>query len=240
MKPYSGEEPKKEQVAQMFDRIAPRYDMLDHLLSLNIDRRWRRKMARIVETSGAKKILDVATGTADLAIELARRIPGAHITGCDISEEMMQVGRRKAAAKGLHDMISFVRADAEAMAFSDAEFEAVTVAFGVRNFQDIEAGIGEMFRVLKPGGKVFILEFSVPHGKIFAPFYRFYFSRILPRIGGLIARDRSAYSYLPGSVAEFPAPEEFVAMMTAAGFVECRAVEFTHGVAVLYTGIKAI
>ncbi len=226
---------------------------LPRIFVIHIDRRWRRKAARMVAASeaiageascekgmasGTKKILDVATGTADLAIELARQIPGVHITGCDISEEMMQVGRRKVSARGLQERISLLSADAEAMAFPGGEFDAVTVAFGVRNFQDIEAGIGEMLRVLRVGGEVFILEFSVPRGKIFAPLYRFYFNRILPRIGGMISRDSSAYSYLPGSVAEFAAPEEFLAMMAAAGFAQCSSREFMGGVAVLYRGLK--
>jgi len=238
MKPYDTQESKKEQVVRMFDGIAPDYDMLDHLLSLNIDRSWRRKTAGKVKKTCPGNILDVATGTGDLAIAMAKRIPRAMITGCDISEEMLRIGRRKASTRKAGDRIVFTCADAEALPYPEGEFDAVTAAFGVRNFQDIDAGLSEMYRVLKPGGEIFILEFSVPGGKIFAPLYRFYFRNILPRIGGLFSKDYDAYGYLPGSVDEFPSPDNFQRQLEAAGFGQCGTEKLTRGVAILYNGRK--
>lgn len=238
MKPYAGQESKKEQVARMFDGIAPRYDMLDHLLSLGIDRSWRRKTVREIKKLAPQSILDVATGTGDLAVGMARRMPGAAITGCDISREMLRVGRGKAVKKKVGERITFVHGDAEALPFDDESFDVATAAFGVRNFQDAGAGLREMRRVLKPGGSVFILEFSVPRGKIFGPLYRFYFRNVLPRIGGLFSRDYDAYKYLPSSVEEFPLPPVFKALLEESGFGRCTARELTRGVAVIYKGEK--
>ncbi len=238
MKPYPEQDSKKEQVARMFDGIARRYDMLDHLLSLGIDRSWRRKAVGKIKELEPYSILDVATGTGDLAIEMARRIPGADITGADISREMLRVGRRKAVKRNVWNRISFVYGDAEALPFGEGAFDVVTAAFGVRNFQDADAGLREMYRVLKPGGAVFVLEFSVPQGKIFGPLYRFYFKSILPRIGGLFSRDYDAYKYLPSSVGEFPPPQVFIARLEEAGFGRCALRKLTRGVAIIYKGEK--
>lgn len=222
----------------MFDNIAPEYDRLDHLLSFNIDRSWRRKTAVKVKKLAPERILDVAAGTGDLTIAMAGRIPGAKVTGGDISEGMLRIGRQKAEAGGLAGRVEFVRADAEALPFADGGFDIVTAAFGVRNFQDIPAGLGEMHRVLKPGGQVFILEFSMPRGKIFGALYRFYFKKVLPRIGGMVAKDYDAYRYLPESVGEFPGRDEFLEMLRGTGFVECNARSLTQGVAQIYNGKK--
>lgn len=239
MKPYAAEDDgKKEQVTRMFDRIAPEYDRLDHILSFNIDRAWRRRTAGMVRRLHPQRVLDVATGTGDLAILMARKMPHAEITGGDLSEGMLEVGRRKAASKGVAERIRFVTADAESLPFGEGSFDVVTAAFGVRNFQDLDAGLREMYRVLEPGGEVFILEFSMPEGKIFGALYRFYFRRVLPVIGGLVSKDYSAYKYLPGSVGEFPSGERFLEILRRAGFADCSARKLTRGVAQIYNGKK--
>ena len=238
MNPYDDRRPKQQQVEEMFDNIAPAYDRLNDIMSFGIARAWRRAAVRRVERSGARQILDLATGTADLAIAMARRIPEAEVTGGDISEGMLALGREKVAQAGLAERITLVAARAEELPFADGRFDAVTAAFGVRNFADIGKGLAEMSRVLESGGGVFILEFSTPRSKIFGSLYRFYFHRVLPRIGGMISKDRRAYAYLPGSVAEFPSPEGFLRMMEEAGFAGCRAKALTGGVAYIYTGTK--
>lgn len=221
----------------MFDSIAPTYDLLNHVLSLGIDRGWRRrvvKMAARFADSRNLRLLDVATGTGDLAIALARRIPQAQIEGVDIAERMMEVGRAKVAREGLADRISLSFGDAERLSFADGSFDAVTVAFGVRNFGDIGAGLGEMRRVLRSGGRCWILEFSEPRGRFFGPLYRLYFHRVLPRLGHLISRDGGAYTYLPRSVDAFPEPKRFEEMVLVAGFSAVRAHRLTMGIAYIY------
>ena len=246
MKPYGDQRGKKEQVEAMFDNIAPAYDRLNDIMSFGVARAWRRAAVRRVRRTvaghgienGAAQILDLATGTGDMAVKMALKMPGAHITGADLSEGMLALARHKAEKTGCSGRVEFHKAEAEQLPFSDGEFDAVTVAFGVRNFGDIPQGLREIQRVLRPGGRVFILEFSTPRGKIFGGAYRFYFHRVLPLIGGGISSDRAAYSYLPGSVEEFPAPERFVQMMEEAGFSQCRAEKFTGGVAYIYSGVK--
>ena len=221
MKPYNTEQTKKEEVREMFDNIAPKYDLLNHTLSMSIDRIWRRRVVRIVRRCRPHRILDVATGTGDLAIEMARRIRGVQVLGVDLSEGMLDVARRKVTARGL-----------------DASVDVATVAFGVRNFGDLDAGLREMARTIKPGGKVVVLEFSRPRNRLFRALYEFYTYKILPRIGGMVSKDKRAYEYLPASVGEFPAPKEFMAMMERAGFRECRARSQSFGIAQIYTGQK--
>ncbi len=238
MKPYNRTEPKKTQVRTMFDRIAPRYDLLNHLLSLGIDRRWRSRVIGELRPSDPHHILDVATGTGDLAIALGRMSPQVCVTGVDLSEEMVAVGRRKVDERGLAGRVSLSTGDAEALAFDDGTFDAATVAFGVRNFSDIPKGLSEMTRTLRKSGTLAVLEFSRPDSKIFGTLFRFYFHRVLPVVGGWISKDRAAYSYLPSSVDEFPAPERFLGMMSDAGLDSCRAVPLTFGVAYIYIGIK--
>lgn len=238
MKPYNLEESKKSQVRTMFDRIAPSYDRLNHLLSFGIDHLWRRRAVRELRAYNPQKVLDVATGTCDLAVALTKLSDQVHITGSDISVEMVEVGRTKIAKRGLSDRIELMIADAEQLPFDEAAFDAVTVGFGVRNFAHKEQGLKEMARVLRKGGVMMILEFSQPNNKIFGALYRFYFHKILPAVGGWISRDRAAYNYLPKSVDAFPSPERFVEMMSEAGLQECRALPLTFGVAYIYMGVK--
>ena len=202
----------------MFDNIAPKYDLLNHTLSMSIDRVWRRRVVGEVRRAKPGRILDVATGTGDLAIAMARRIRDVQVLGVDLSEQMLAVARRKIEARGLDGRIVLDRGDAERLAVADASVDVATVAFGVRNFGDLGAGLRELARTIKPGGKVVILEFS------------------RPRIGGLVSRDKRAYEYLPASVGEFPAPEEFMAMMARAGFRNCRARSQSFGIAQIYIG----
>lgn len=238
MKPYGTEDSKKEEVRRMFDAIAPAYDRLNHILSFNMDRGWRRKTVRMIAAENPAAILDMATGTGDLAIDMARKMPHAHITGIDLSPEMIRIAAEKTENRGLSQRVTVGVGDGEALDIPDDTFDCAAIAFGIRNYQDIPAGLREFRRVLRPGGKVFILEFSTPRGKIFGPLYRFYFHRILPRIGGLVSRDRSAYDYLPGSVDEFPEEGPFLRMMYEAGFGDVRARRLMRGVAYIYTGVK--
>lgn len=229
---------KKEQVRKMFDSIAPSYDLLNHLLSFGIDCQWRRRTVSLVAAGHPHDILDVAAGTGDISIAMARRIPGTTITGIDLSEEMLAAGRTKVSHRKLDNRITLLCGDAERMPFADASFDAVTIGFGIRNFSDIKAGLAEAYRVLRSGGKLFILEFSTPHGMVFGPLYRFYFHRILPVIGRLISKDSSAYTYLPNSVDHFPDNLLFLQMLEHAGFSDCKAHRQMRGIAYIYEGEK--
>ena len=220
----------------MFDNIAPKYDLLNHTLSMSIDRVWRRRVVGEVRRAKPGRILDVATGTGDLAIAMARRIRDVQVLGVDLSEQMLAVARRKIEARGLDGRIVLDRGDAERLAVADASVDVATVAFGVRNFGDLGAGLRELARTIKPGGKVVILEFSRPRNRVFRALYEFYSYKILPRTGGLVSRDKRAYEYLPASVGEFPAPEEFMAMMARTGFRNCRARSQSFGIAQIYIG----
>lgn len=227
--------PKKEQVAGMFDAIAPRYDFLNHALSLGIDRGWRRKAIRSIATVSPKEILDVATGTADLAI-LAAKTTGARVIGVDISEGMLEAGRKKLGA--LSDKISLHTGDSEALQFEDGRFDAVMCAYGVRNFENLEAGLREMARVLRPGGRLAILEFSKPKAFPVKQLYGFYFRAVLPLMGRLVSKHSTAYSYLPQSVQAFPEGRDFVRMLGRSGFAEVQARPLTFGITTLYTAGK--
>ncbi len=238
MKPYNNEDSKKEQVKDMFDSIAWRYDMLNHLLSIGIDRSWRKRVVRMVAISRAKRILDVATGTGDLAIMMAKKIDGANIDGVDLSPEMLSIGKMKVEKEKLSDKIKMAEGDAENLVFANDEFDAVTVAFGVRNFEDIDKGVKEIYRVIKPGGVVCILEFGNPRHKIFSTVYRFYFHKILPMLGRIVSRDKKAYTYLPMSVDEFPYGEPFANILRLAGFKNCIIKNLFGGVAQIYYGVK--
>lgn len=231
-------EAKKSQVRTMFDRIAPHYDRLNHLLSLNIDRLWRRHVVQIVRRKSPETILDAATGTGDLAIELARSIPNVRIRAVDLSERMLDIARQKIATRKLEDRIEPSIGDAEHLAFADGSIDAVTVAFGVRNFGNIDAGLREFERVLKSGGQAVILELSRPSNRLFRWLFESYFHKLLPRIGGIVSHDRKAYEYLPASVVAFPAPERFLEMMEQAGFRNCHARSQSFGIARIYTGEK--
>lgn len=234
--PYADKGSKREQVERMFDNISPRYDLLNRLLSMGIDQRWRRKVVRQLARDRVQHLLDVATGTGDLAIMASKRVP--RITGVDISDGMLEQGRRKVAAKGLAGRITLQQADSVALPFPDDHFDAVTVAFGVRNFEELERGITEMRRVLRPGGKLHVLEFSKPRRAPFKQLFRFYFHHVLPFVGRLVSRDRSAYTYLPESVEAFPEGPAFVGILTRCGFHDARADALTGGVATLYAARK--
>ena len=222
----------------MFDRIAPSYDRLNHLLSFNVDRLWRRHAVQIVRRKSPAALLDAATGTGDMAVDLARGIPDVRIRAVDLSERMLEIARRKIADRRLADRIDLAVEDAEKLSFASDSFDAATVAFGVRNFGDIGAGLREFHRVLKPDGLVVILELSRPKNRLFRWLFEGYFHKLLPRIGGLISHDRKAYEYLPASVKAFPAPDKFLGMMQQAGFRNCRAKSQTFGIAQIYTGEK--
>lgn len=238
MKPYNTDQSKKEEVREMFDNIAPKYDLLNHTLSMSIDRLWRRHVVKIVRRAKPRRILDVATGTGDLAIAMARRIGEAHVLGVDLSERMLDVARRKVEARGLDGRIVLDRGDAEHLDVATASVDVATVAFGVRNFGDLDAGLRELARVLRPGGRVVILEFSRPSNPLFRTLYEFYTYRILPRIGGMVSHDRRAYEYLPASVGEFPRPAEFLRRLEAAGFHDCKARSQSCGIAQIYIGVR--
>lgn len=228
---------KKQQVEEMFNSIAPRYDFLNRFLSLGIDRGWRKKAIRSLKDIEPKYILDVATGTADLAIEALKLNP-VKVTGVDISSLMLKVGDDKIKAKNLTHKIELVKGDSEHLLFADNSFDAITVAFGVRNFEHLQKGIDEMYRVLKPGGKIAVLEFSKPKSFPFKQIYNFYFSAILPTWGGLISKNKSAYTYLPESVQHFPEGTEFIAYLNRAGFKEAKSNTLTFGICSLYTALK--
>lgn len=221
-------------IATMFDSISPKYDALNHLLSLNIDKMWRRKTAKAVAKGHPLSILDLATGTADLAIELARRNPQAHIIGMDFSEKMLEIGREKVVKYGLESQIELQPGDAAALPFRDNSFDAVTVAFGVRNFEHLDKGLSEICRVLKPGGQAFILEFSMPERFPVKQLYQLYFKHILPRIGRAVSKDPAAYAYLPASVERFPKPEAFLDLLSQYGLHGGSAKSLSFGIAMLY------
>lgn len=234
IKPYSSDGSKAEQIREMFDKIAPRYDLLNHLLSLGIDRGWRKRLVSSASRSNPQSILDVATGTGDLALML-RRQTSATITGVDISTGMLEVGRAKAA--GL-DRITFASADAENLPMPDASFDTVTAAFGVRNFENLERGMTEMCRVLKPEGELYVLEFAMPEKKLLGKLYRFYFRSVLPKVGRMISGDSRAYTYLPESVGEFPYGTRFAELLTRCGFRNVEMQELMGGIAIIYKAIK--
>ena len=230
---------KKETIQQMFDGIAPSYDRLNHILSLGVDHCWRRRALKEIVDGSVQQILDVACGTGDSTISLAKGAgPGSRITGVDISEGMMALIMRKAAREGVHDRIHLQVADGEAMPFADGSFHRVTCAFGIRNFEHKDKGLQEFLRVLKPGGKAVILELSVPQNKVIRWFYDLYFMHILPWIGGLVSGDKAAYKYLPASVHAFPSPQKFCTMMEEAGFRNVRYKSFTLGLCRMYVGEK--
>ena len=225
-------------IADMFDRISPKYDVLNHLLSINIDKVWRKKTAKAVARTHPKRILDLATGTADLAILLAKHNPQAHIIGMDISEKMLEIGKRKVDKKNLIHQIELRTGDAASLPFEDNTFDAVTVAFGVRNFENLDKGLSEIHRVLKPMGQVFILEFSMPDKFPIKQVYKLYFKHILPKIGKWVSKDSYAYSYLPASVEKFPNRWDFLRTLSLHGLREVSIRLFGHGIAILYSAPK--
>lgn len=236
VKPYGEQGSKREQVEEMFDHISPKYDLLNRSLSMGIDQRWRRKLVRILAEEPVERLLDVATGTADLAIMASRAAQA--ITGVDISAGMLEQGRVKVESKGLAKRIDLQQADAADLPFNDGHFDAVMVAFGVRNFEDLEAGIRGMARVLRSGGRLFVLEFSKPDRPPFKQLFHFYFHRVMPLVGRIVSKDSAAYSYLPQSVEAFPQGEAFLQVLEHCGLQEATAERLTMGVATLYTARK--
>jgi demethylmenaquinone methyltransferase / 2-methoxy-6-polyprenyl-1,4-benzoquinol methylase len=233
---YSGSG-KKDQIEEMFDRISNRYDLLNHLLSLNIDKFWRRKAVRRLRRFHPAILLDIATGTADFAIAASRLHP-ERITGIDLSEGMLEIGREKIERKGLTHLIELLKADSEALPFGDETFDAVLVGFGVRNFEHPETGLHEIYRVLRTGGVIIVLEFSKPRNRLFRGLYYFYFTRILPFVGKALSGDNRAYSYLHESAIEFPDGRAFTAILERAGFKKCREFPQTMGIATIYEAQK--
>jgi len=226
-------------VRSMFDSIAPRYDLLNRLLSLGIDRRWRRFAVSQLRIPAGGRVLDIATGTCDLALEIADRTPeSVKIVGEDFTQGMLVQGQRKLDRSPLGQRILLVNAPCEEIPHPDGCFDAITIAFGIRNVVERDKGLREMWRVLKPGGRVVILEFSNPRSRLFRQLYYFYFRRLLPTIGGLFSQ-RSAYQYLPDSVLEFPPQEAFCALMTTAGFEAVSFTDLTWGIASVYVGERA-
>lgn len=238
VKPYESGASKKQEVTSMFDTIAPRYDLLNHLLSAGIDRTWRRRLLKPMRRERASRILDIATGTGDLAIMEAAMMPQAEVTGVDISAGMLSVAAGKIRGRGLQGRITLREGDAENLPFEADSFDTVTAAFGVRNFENLTSGLSEMRRVLRPGGNIAILEFGEPRNRLFGRMYRFYFGSILPVIGGTISRDYSAYRYLPASVGKFPCGEDFMYYMRLVGFKNCHCRPLTGGIAYIYHGTK--
>jgi demethylmenaquinone methyltransferase/2-methoxy-6-polyprenyl-1,4-benzoquinol methylase len=237
--PYkSSDKNKKTQVAEMFDNIAHKYDFLNHFLSLNIDKIWRRKAIQFLKQSNPQSVLDVATGTGDFAVEIHKRLSPKEITGIDISTGMLKIAEAKIKKKALSKTIRFQEGDSELINFPDNRFDAVTVAFGVRNFENLQQGINEIYRVLKPGGEIVVLEFSRPEKFPIKQLYNFYFKRILPSIGRMFSKDTSAYSYLPESVDAFPYGKRFFEILTLSGFIHLKEKKLAFGISSVYYAKK--
>ena len=236
--PYKeGDKTKKEQVADMFDNISRRYDLLNHTLSLGIDILWRKKAIRLLKPFAPQTVLDIATGTGDFAVEAVKLKP-KKIIGVDISEGMLEVGREKMAQKSLVDLIELIYGDAENLSFEDNKFDVITVAFGVRNFENLKKGLSEMFRVTSEGGHVMIIEFSKPGKFPVKQLYNFYFNTILPKIGKLVSKDNAAYQYLPESVAAFPDGPAFLKILNEVGYKEAKCIPLTFGISSIYWARK--
>jgi demethylmenaquinone methyltransferase/2-methoxy-6-polyprenyl-1,4-benzoquinol methylase len=229
--------PKKETVRSMFDSIAWRYDFLNHFLSVSIDCSWRKKVVKSIAQQKPNQVLDIATGTADLAIQLTK-YSNTKIIGIDISENMLAIGEQKIQKKNLNAQITLLQADSEKLPFDDASFDCVMVAFGVRNFENLETGLSEMKRVLKPGGQVAILEFSHPDKTPFKQFYHSYTHQILPRIGSFFTKNEEAYSYFPQSIETFPDKKAFMKLLSESGFSNFKQKRFTFGIATYYSATK--
>ncbi len=243
MKPYNNSGTTKgEEVREMFDTIAPAYDRLNHILSMQIDKLWRRRVVkfvgRVCRDIEKPQILDIATGTADLAIAMAREVEKATVHGVDPSQGMLKVGEEKVIAAGLAERLSLSCGSAESLDLESEKYDVTTAAFGVRNFSDLERGLSEMIRVTRSGGWVVVLEFSTPPNKLFRGVYNVYSRHVLPRVGALISKDRKAYEYLPASVEEFASPSEFLALMESLGLENRVSRAQSMGIAQIYIGQK--
>ncbi|MBR2169873.1 MAG: bifunctional demethylmenaquinone methyltransferase/2-methoxy-6-polyprenyl-1,4-benzoquinol methylase UbiE [Alistipes sp.] len=238
MKPYNSDKSKKEEVQRMFDNIAPTYDRLNHLFSLSIDKAWRRRVMRKVRRMNPERILDLATGTGDLAIKMSKRMPHAKIMGVDLSENMLAIAAEKVRRQGLEDHVALYQGDAENLDLGDGVMDVVTVAFGVRNFGNIEQGLREIWRVLASGGHLVVLEFSTPRNFLVRKAYQLYSNHVMKPVGGLVSHDRRAYDYLPDSIVEFPEPNKFLDILRQVGFDECRRHSQSFGIAQIYIARK--
>ncbi|MBZ4187928.1 bifunctional demethylmenaquinone methyltransferase/2-methoxy-6-polyprenyl-1,4-benzoquinol methylase UbiE [Niabella beijingensis] len=229
---------KKEQVAEMFDRIAPRYDLTNRVLSGRSDVAWRKKAIGLLKKYRPQELLDIATGTGDMAIRACKMLSPRHITGVDISEQMLEVGRQKIAKEGLGSKITLEAGDSENLRFPDNRFDAAMAAFGVRNFEHLEKGLSEMCRVLKPGGQLLIIEFSRPRPGLFKGLYQLYMNVVAPHIAGLLKQNKEAYQYLNKSARAFPERKEFTAILEKTGFKNARYRALTLGICCIYTAEK--
>jgi len=236
--PYNDEEQKSVQVERMFDSIAGKYDLLNRTLSLGIDLYWRRQGINYLKPFAPDTILDIATGTGDLAISMYRTLKPSHIMGADLSEGMMAVGREKVEKAGYSGKITFEQQDCTALTYADNSFDAVTAAFGVRNFENIAQGIAEMYRVLKPGGHIMILELSSPERFPMKQLYTIYSKTVIPYIGKLFSKEKNAYTYLPASIKVVPQGKVMEELLRSQGFKHAKAKTFTFGICSLYTGTK--
>lgn len=237
--PYSSDSrSKSEQIKTMFDNIAPAYDFMNRAMTFGIDRCWRRKAVDMLAKTSPREILDVATGTGDLAMLLARRIKESKVTGLDLSEGMIAVGRKKVGEAGLEERISLQCGDCLNMPFEENSFDAVTVAYGVRNFENLLQGYREMLRVLRPGGTINVIELSTPTSPIVKPLYKFYTRYIIPTVGRMVSKDVRAYAYLPESIAAVPQRQAMTSLMSEAGFINTSYRTLTFGTCCIYTATK--
>ncbi len=238
IKPYDGKRAKTEQVREMFDSIAPAYDWMNRAMTLGIDKRWRRLTVDRIAALKPADIVDIATGTGDLAVNMARRMPQANVTGLDLSEGMIDIGRHKVEAAGLSDRVRLMCGDCLSMPLPDSSADVITVAFGVRNFEHLDRGYAEMLRVLRPGGRLFVLELSTPVNPLVKPFYKLYTRGVIPALGRFVSKDSRAYSYLPESIAAVPQGDEMLQLIRDAGFTSTAFRRMTFGVCTLYTAVR--
>ena len=238
IKPYDADRAKTEQVREMFDSIAPAYDWMNRAMTFGVDKSWRRKAVAMVAASSPGHIIDIATGTGDLAIALARKIPQATVTGIDLSQGMVDIGKKKIVEAQLDDRVDLLTADCLAMPFDNASADAITVAYGVRNFEHLDRGYAEMFRVLKPGGLLCVVELSTPVNPMVKPFYKLYTKFIIPTLGRMVSKDSRAYSYLPESIAAVPQGDDMLRLIRDSGFTDTAFKRLTFGVCTIYTAHK--
>lgn len=237
MNPYNSIEDKEVQIKRMFNSIAPVYDKLCHILALNIDKYWRYRMAKLIAKENPSLVIDIATGTGDLAINISRQIKTAEIIGVDISNNMLKIGREKVAKHKLNNRIKLIQGNAENLPFDKEQFDTAAIAFGIRNFQKIEQSLRECYRMLKTGGMVYIMEFSIPQNWAIRMFYKTY-SIVIPLIGKSISKDEYAYQYLTESIKEFPNKQDFINKMYSIGFEDCQSIPLFNGIAYIYVGKK--
>ena len=235
IKPYDEQRAKSVQVREMFDSIAPAYDWMNRAMTFGVDKLWRRRAVNLVNKAMPSRIIDIATGTGDLAIAMARTMPEAEITGIDLSDGMVEIGRRKVADAGLSDRVTLTTGDCLAMPFEDESADAITVAYGVRNFEHLDRGYSEMLRVLRPGGLLCVVELSTPVNPLVKPFYRLYTKAIIPVLGRIVSKDNRAYAYLPESIAAVPQGDDMLRLITDAGFTDASFLRITFGVCTIYT-----